>query len=250
MMDKTMKKVRVQWKLLLVALLVGITLGAVFYPTKHIRENERLEVSAEYENKIKDISDRYLNMVQEVKEQLSTKERALQIYQEETSKRLASLVQENRELRRSTLRKKLKLIKPDGTILEKEYEESQSEEITRVVVEVREEFDKKIRSIEDRWKEVHRQRVEKMQKEFTEKLRHTAEEYRKLDETYTRERLEEINRKRFRPEIGVTSTGDTYLHATYNMWGPVLIGAGINGSGLLNWDLKFNHIGAGVGIEF
>lgn len=232
---------------LVLALLLGITVGAIFYPTKRVEERVKIEVSERYELNISELKQERERLVSNYEERLDTEEKRYVEYQEEVSERMISLTTENRELKQSMKKKKFKLVKPDGTIIEREYEESQSEEVTSVVTEVRLEFDRKVASIEDKWKKVHQKRVGDLEKEYEAKVEKVRSEQKEKIVYVDKEKIVEVNSKKLRPEIGVNTDKEVYLHTTYSLWGPVFIGAGTS----MNIETKeFGDARVGVGIEF
>ena len=60
-----------------------------------------------------------------------------------------------------------------------------------------------------------------------------------------KEKIVEVNKKKLRPEIGVTTEKDLYLHATYTIWGPVFVGGGVSGT-----KTSFGDGRLGLGLEF
>lgn len=215
---------------LVLALLLGVTVGALFYPTKSIKEK--------YELQIKELKKESSTKIAELEESLESSEEENREYQEETRRTMSELRTENRELRKSMKRKKFKLVKPDGTIIEKEYEESQSEEISSVVTEIREEFDQKVSSIESRWKKVHLERVSKLREQHESEIKKIRSE--------KKERVVEVNKKKLRPEIGINTNLDAYFHMTYSLWGPVFIGGGAS---VNPQDGQFGEARFGLGLE-
>lgn len=160
-------------------------------------------------------------------------------YQEETTGKIDKLIVENSRLRQSVKKRKFKLIKPDGTIIEKEYEESETEQATQVVTQVRQEFDRKVKSIENKWVKIHKERVVLIKQEYEKKLREAKEE-KKSKET-------KVNEKKIIVEVGVEKDKELYIHSIYNLWGPFIIGSGssIDANTKTIEDLRI-----GVGINF
>lgn len=160
-------------------------------------------------------------------------------YQEETAGKIDKLTVENSRLRQSVKKRKFKLIKPDGTIIEKEYEESETEQATQVVTQVRQEFDRKVKSIENKWVKIHKERVVLIKQEYEKKLKEAKEE-NKSKET-------KVNEKKIIVEVGVEKDKELYIHSIYNLWGPFIIGSGssIDANTKTIEDLRI-----GVGINF
>lgn len=227
-----------------IALVVGITVGAIFYPQKSIEEKVREQVKQEYELKIEESEKRHASESKELQAKLETEQKSHREYQEEASRKIEKLVQENSTLKQSMKKQKLKIVKPDGTIVEKEIEESNSEATHTVITQVKEEFSRKIKEIEDRYKKVHEERVAKLKADFDEELKKAKSETKTVEVIREVERRVEVNKKSLRPEIGATTDKDIYLHGTYNLWGPTFIGGGVSGT-----DKGFGEARIGLGFE-
>lgn len=241
-----MSLLKKRWVQITLAALLGITIGALFYPTKQIEERTRKEVAEQYELELKELKTSNKTLEQSYTAKLKFKTEALAKYKEETSSKLRTLTTENRELHKSMKRRRFKLIKPDGTIIEKEYEESQTDEVTSVVTEIREEFNRKVSSIESRWKSVHQKRVKSLKEEYEKKLSIVKKEQKVKTVYVEKEKIVKINPKSLRPEVGLTLDKAQYFHVTYSLWGPVFIGGGITGDVEAR---RFDDVRLGAGIE-
>ena len=228
------------------ALLVGITLGAIFYPTKTVEERVKKELSTLHEKEIKTLEEVNSATLQRKQEQFSFMENKFKQSEEESDAKLYKLTVENRQLKQQSSKSKFKLIKPDGTIIEKEYEESKSEEITSIVTEVRNEFNKKVSSIENNWKEIHQKRVDELKQEYEQKLLTQSKEVKIVKEKVEVERIVKINDKKLNTELGYSSDDKFYTHLGYTLWGPVMIGAGV----ATTKDLKEPEGRIGLGIRW
>ena len=113
----------------------------------------------------------------------------------EQSSKIESLTTENSKLKQKT--KTYKIIKPDGTVEERSESEVESEQ----------------------------QLTQSVKEEYYLKLQ---EETRKIHEEYS-SKLEKITseRKKLNVEAGITHQLDYYLSSSYNIYGPVTIGAGL-----------------------
>ena len=233
-MKKLLKKRYVQ---ILLALLVGCAIGAVFYPTKHIEER----VKEEYQNKleIERISKEQLRKeLTEKVDELQQEKTSLTI---ETTKTIAKLTYEVKELQSKKKETYYKIVKPDGTIEIRKFKESEVNESTQIITSVREEFDRKITEIEERWKSVHTERVEKLKKDYELKEKAYQEQIAKLES----EKITDINPKKYGIEVGALSNRNWYTHANIDVFGPVFIGV----HSQTNFTNDF-AAGAGVGLRF
>jgi hypothetical protein len=215
----------------------GITLGTVFYPQSRVEERYK----SAYEKKEIELREQHtLEKLQLNEKHLQEEKTYIQRIETSTQK-INSLTTENTNLKQSIKKKKFKIIKPDGTIIEKEFEESNSEATASTVTQVKAEFDRQVSVLEEKWKKVHEERVVALKKEFDEKLLKAKSEVKIVE----REKIVEVNKKSFRPEIGVTTEKNAYLHGTYEVWGPVFLGAGITGN---KEEMKEGRIGIGVSL--
>ena len=218
-------------------LLMGITIGAVFYPTKRIEEKltqkhqEEITLLKESHSKeVQDITEKYASSLKENKE--------LHIQSEQ---KITKLTNEVKTLKSKQKIATYKLIKPDGTIEERTFSETEIDESSKVVTSIQEEFKQKIDQIETKWSDIHKERVTKIQKNFDAK----ETEYKKTIDELTKSRTVSVNEKRFGLEAGMMSNKDYYGHATADLWGPVFIG--VHGELGSNND---NKLGAGIGLRF
>ena len=222
---------------LILTLVAGVAIGAVFYPTKNIEER----VKQEYEQKIEKIITEHKSTEQSLEEQIDSLKEEKTTLRIETSTRINKLTFEIRELESKKKETFYKLIKPDGTIEEKRYSESEVSESSQVVTQVREEFDRKVTEISERWQRVHTNRVKKLKEEFDKK----ESEYKQTIAKFESEKKIQINPKRYGVEVGFTSQDSYYGHVNVDVFGPVFIGLHTQSN-----FLDDHLVGAGIGIRF
>jgi len=231
------------------AFVIGGFAGVAFYPTKTIEERVYEETKEHYESVLEETKKTHSEESSKLQEQLTQSEQSSKEFKEEVSRNISSLKTENSELRQSQKRRKFKLIKPDGTIIEKEYEESQSSEVTSVVTEVREEFNRKVSSIENKWKTIHQERVKELKKQFEEELAKKETQIIEKEKIVEKEKITTINEKKFRVESGVTTDKTLYVYSSYPLWGPFTVGGGFSAGGSTS-NIDFGEARVGVGISF
>jgi len=161
-------------------LLGGILLGVLFGHVSSVSTIDKQK--HDYEQKISDIEQHHSKEVSDLKSSLTASQRALKSLKSETSIKIASLTKENEQLKIKTSRSTYKMVKPDGTIIEKEYDTSDTESNKQVVTEIKQEFDQKVQSIENKWKKVHEESVQSLKKEYDDKVEKIKQESKK-DET-------------------------------------------------------------------
>lgn len=227
-----------EWFRLLGMLLIGITVGAIFYPTKKVEERltkkHQEEIQILNEKHAKETTDQYEKYVSVLQQEKT--------YREESERKITKLSEENRTLKSKTKQSTYKLVKPDGTIEERTFSESEVNESSRVVTKIQEEFKTKVEQIETKWSEIHKERVTKIQKEFDSK----EQQYKKTIDELQYSKTTTVNEKHFGIEAGYTSSKKYYGHATYDMWGPIYIGI----HGEANKEFNDNNLGAGIGLRF
>jgi uncharacterized membrane-anchored protein YhcB (DUF1043 family) len=238
--------VKNKWAQLVIAFVIGAAIGVIFYPSKSIEQREKIQELEKYSLKLeKDLKER-AEKLDKAQEEIISISVSLKEVQEQTTQKIDSLRTENRELRQSAKRQKFKLVKPDGTIVEKEYEESQSEQITSVVTEIRQEFDRKVQSIENRWKSAYERRLKSIKTEYEKKLEETKVETKVVEKIVEKEKIIKVNEKKLRTEIGYSSNEKIHVHTSYPIWGPLFFGGGAS----WNTDLTESEVRVGLGVEW
>ena len=226
-----------EWFRLTGMLLIGVTIGAVFYPTKKIEE----KLTYKFQQEISSLKEVHAKEVQEVAEKYTASLKENKELHIESERKISKLTIENKNLQSRVKTAYYKLIKPDGTIEIKKFTESEVSESTRVVTQIQEEFKTKIDNIETKWSEIHEERVAKLQKDFDSK----ESGYQKTIEELTKSKTVSVNEKHFGLEAGMMSNKNYYGHATADLWGPVFVG--VHGELGANND---NKLGAGIGLRF
>lgn len=226
MNTKILSLLKNKYTQLVLALVAGAAIGVLFYPSKTEEYREKIQFmekkSLEIIKQLEEKSSKLSTLQEEYNEQTSS----IKSLEKETKVTINSLTTENKQLRQSAKRKYFKLVKPDGTIIEKEYEESNSEEITSVVTEIRQEFDTKVKSIESKWKSAFTKRLTSVKEDYEKKLKEKKTEIVVVERIVEKERIVKVNEKKLRTEIGISSEKKLYLHTTYPLFGPVLLGGG------------------------
>lgn len=231
---------------LLVALFVGGAVATVLYPTKTVEERTKAVMVLEFK-------ERYIELMEEhsQKTESLTAKYALDVKSriesnEELSSKVTSLTTEVTDLKSKTKESFYKLIKPDGTIVEKRYKESELESHSEVVTEIREEFNRKVSTIESRWKSVYKSRLIEVKETFDKKLKKEKEKWEKSKQTVETEKITKTNPKSFGLEGGIDTDKDLYLHGTYNLYGPFFMGGHV---GLDDKQVP-DAGGFGIGVDF
>jgi uncharacterized membrane-anchored protein YhcB (DUF1043 family) len=218
-------------------LFVGVTIGALFYPTKRIEE----KITQKYEQQISSIKEQHSKETKELTDKFELTVKTEKTKVEESERKISKLTSEVKNLQSKQKISTYKIVKPDGTIEERTFTETDVNESTKVITKVQEEFKNKITQIENTYAKVHRERVENLKKEFDSK----EQQYQKTISELQKSKTVSVNEKSFGLEVGVLSNKDYYGHATMDLWGPVFVG--VHGQMGQN---NNNALGAGLGIRF
>jgi hypothetical protein len=214
--------------------LCGIAIGVIFYPTKEIQEKERLK----YEQQISKMSQEHKTELTKLNESFKQEKYKVTTVNKDLRSKLDKITVENKELKNKQKVSYFKLIKPDGTIEIKKFSESEVNESSQAVTKIQQEFELRLKAVEDKWEKVHEQRVSLIKKEFDKK----EEEHKKQIQELEKSKITEINKKKFGLEVGLNLQKQVYGHATYDLFGPFFIG--------LHSQIGSINTGAGIGIRF
>ena len=248
MIEKLKTLWQYDWFKITSSLIMGVIIGAIFYPTKTIIERETFKLKEAYELKIAELQKTHTEEIAKLNEKVIFEEKNRKSIELETSRKIELLTQENKSLKQSSKKQKFKLVKPDGTIIEKEMEQSNSEEVSSVVVSIKKEFNEKVKSIEDKWKKIHEERIVELKKKFDQDIEKTKSEQKVVEKIIEKEKIVEVNKKKLRPELGISYDKDKtmlgYFHLSYPISGPIFIGGGVSGN-----QTRVGEIQLGLGLE-
>lgn len=231
---------------LILAFGIGAAIGIVFYPSKSIETREKIQLLEQtVKTQEKELNEKEIK-IQTAKRYLQESTASFKAYREDTNSKIESLRTENSSLKQSAKRQKFRIVKPDGTIIEKEFEESSSEEVTSVITEVRQEFTRKVKSIESKWKKLHETRVLKIKESYEKKLKEKKTEIQIVEKIIEKEKIVKVNEKKLRTELGYSSDNNIYIHASHPIWGPLFLGGGVS----IDRDMKQPEARIGVGINW
>lgn len=219
-------------------LFIGVTIGVLFYPSKRIEE----KLTYKFQEQITELKETHSKELSKVQEQYNEQVKENKTLIVEHSKEVNKLSVEIKDLKMKQKTAKYKIVRPDGTIEEKEFTETETSESSKVITQIQEEFKTKITSIEQKWTDIHKQRVTEIQKDFSQK----EASYKQTIEELQKSKTVSINEKKFGVEVGVLTNKDYYGHATMDIWGPVFLGV----HGQTSQSFNNNEVGAGIGFRF
>jgi preprotein translocase subunit SecD len=222
----------------LLVLLVGVGIGAVFYPTSRIEE----KYEQRNEETVKSLTELHSKEKQKLFEQLDATTVEYKSYREQSEKKIQTLTIEVKTLQSKQKTSFFKLVKPDGTVEVKKFSESEVNESSTVIAQIQEEFKIKIEAIENKWESIHRQRLEEVKKDFQQK----EDTYKSRIDELEKSKVVEKNEKSFGLEGGMNTEKQYYIHGTGDLYGPLFMGIHTES------DKEFNDksIGVGLGIKF
>ena len=223
-----------QYAIPIIALLAGMAIGAIFYPSKSITREE----TAKYEAIITKLQNEKRDIEFKSQTDLFTKSQEYSEKRSEYQQKISSLTIENTTLKQKTKETMIKIVKPDGTITEKSYKESDTEVVSQIVTDIKQEFNEKVVSIENKWKDIHEQRVVAIKDNYEKKL---SEKQHIIDE-YSKKETIEINKRNFGVSLGYTTYDKYFSSISYDVYGPFFLDLHLESNS------TFNDSGAGVGI--
>lgn len=197
-------------------LLLGVAIGAIFYPTKRTEEREK----SRYEEQLKITKEANDKEVKQLNERLDKATTEVKQVKEESESKITKLTTQVHDLQSKQKTAYYKVVRPDGTIEIKKFSESEVTESTKVVTQIQEEFKQKIASIEEKWETLHKERVEVLQKEWSSKEQTYQTKIAELEKS----KVTEINQKKFGLEAGMMSNLNYYGHFNADVFGPIFVG--------------------------
>jgi len=225
-----------KWAIPVIALLGGIVIGAVFYPSKTITREE----TARYEAKIEKLENENREIEQDFKANFIAMEESHKEYKRESESKISSLRTENTHLKQKTKERIVKIIKPDGTITEEIVRESDTEIVSQIITDIKQEFNEKVTSIESKWKKVHETRVVAIRDTYEKKL----SDKQHIIDTYSKKETIKINERKFGVSLGYTTYDKYFSSISYDLAGPLFLDFHLES------DSSFSDSGAGVGVGF
>jgi hypothetical protein len=230
------------WAKNVMFLVIGVAIGAIFYPTKRIEE----KVKSHYEQLMTQQAETYKTTIASYQEKLDKVTQEKQQLEIETHRKITSLTIQIRDLKSKTKESYYKIVRPDGTIEIKKFKESEINESTQVISSIREEFDTKIKQINEKYEKIHRERVEAIRDEFLSR----ESSYKKTIADLEKSKVTEVNKKTFGVDAGILSNKNYYGHLSADLFGPVYVALPM----LYNPDINSQSDklvgGLGIGIRF
>lgn len=219
-------------------LLVGVGIGAIFYPTKSIER----EIESKYQSKIERVQQERRYIEEKYSQELNREIKSNIEYRKEIEKKMSSLKTENTELKQKVKERKLKIVKPDGTIVEETFKETDTEMVSRVVTEIRSEFNEKVSSIEKKYEKVHEKRVREIKDKYLKKIK----EQEQVISEYKKKESIKINERNFGISLGMLDNDDFFSNVSYDIYGPFFLDVHLQS----DRELEDKRFGLGLGLRF
>lgn len=226
----------IEWVRYVAVLMIGLALGAIFYPSKTITKEE----TTKYQEQISRLENEKKSMNSLFESQLNMEKLQSKKYQKQTTAKIDTLKKENFKLQSRVKESRFKIIKPDGTIEEKWFKESQTDIVSSTVTSIKSEYSRKVKSIENKWKKLHEKRIKKIQSDYERKL---TESKKTEIQIYKKEKIE-INKRSFGVSMGMMTDQRYFSSITYDLFGPVFIDIH------LEFDPSTQEKEAGLGFGF
>jgi hypothetical protein len=223
-----------EWARYVVVLLIGAAIGAVFYPTKQIEE----KVSKKYEQDIATLNQQHQETISKMTSDFNSQSKSMSEQKVQSDLKITQLQTQITTLKSHQKTSHYKLIKPDGTIEERDYTDTDINQSSKTVTSIQQEFTQKIDSIEKKWEAIHLSKVQSLKTEFDSK----ETTYKKTISDLESSKSVSINPKHYGVEAGYLTGNSYYVHGDADIFGPVFVGIqGQTGNS--------NAIGVGLGLR-
>lgn len=220
------------------ALIIGGAIGAIFYPSKTITKEETYK----YEQQIERLETEKKNLTSFYEKQITKEEKEHKEYKEEVTKKTESLREENFQLKQKVSEKRFKIVRPDGTIEEKWFKDSETDVVSSTVTKIKSEFTRKVIQIESKWKKIHEQRIKKIKESYDKRI--ASSESKRI--TATKKTKIEVNKRSFGLSLGYTSEQKYFSSIMYDVYGPFFLDLHLGATR----DLTDKEAGIGIGMRF
>ena len=215
-------------------LLTGITIGALFYPTKSIQE----KISKKYEQQIQTLNQVHSQELLTAKQETYKATSDTVKIQEQSQSQIQQLTTQVRDLQSSKKTTYSKITHPDGTVEVKSTTDAESDESDSATTKLQADYQQKLDTATQQLQKSYQDQITTMSKDYTSK----AESYEQTISSLQKSKTVEINQKTTDVELGVMNDKDYYVHAQHDLWGPFFLG----GQG----ELGSGGARGGVGIGF
>jgi len=245
MITKLQALAQQKWFQLLAALMIGMAVGAIFYPKKNTEEKTTEQIASQYEQQIQQLTQKQATEVKTLNDKITSEETDKQQIQQTMSQQIQTLNTENDSLKQSSTKTISKVVKPDGTVIENETDNSTSDSTKSDIAKAQSDFNSQLTAVQEQDKKHEEDVVSQVTQQLNEQISTLKTQIASSTTKIETDKKTESNPSKLRPEIGITSNLNGYVHATYTLFGPVFVGAGVSGT-----TTHFDEARIGLGIEF
>lgn len=225
-----------KWTQIVGALVAGIMLGMFVMPTKETTE----DVTAQYEKEIQILKTEHAKETSYLRASIDFLAARQKQLVDSYEAKINTLTSQVRELTSHRVEIYYKIVKPDGTIEEKRYIETEDKVKETMLAEMKSEYERQMKVTEQEYQKRSEQQIVSVKAEYQVKvdtLERELSKYKNSTQTVT-------NPKKLGAEIGFNTDQRVYLHTTYDAWGPIFIG------GQIEKGTTSTGAGIGIGVRF
>jgi myosin heavy subunit len=233
--DRVLELLKNRYAQLAAAVLAGALLTALLYPSSQTTESIKQEYQTLMDKKVqeqKDITSSVTKSLDEMSQNFKT------LNDQYTSK-VSELNQTISQMSSHKTEIHYKITKPDGTIEERSYFESEDTASTQMISEMKSDYERKLQQTESDLQQKHDQELTQIKSTYSLQVAELNQTISKLE----KDKTVIVNPKKWGFELGATADMTAYLHTSYVFWGPLFIGS--------HYEIDRNkktNVGAGLGI--
>ena len=220
---------------LVLVFIAGGVVAAVFYPTKQIKET----LQKSYQQQITTIKQQDSQTLASQQASYQSLSSEYSNYKTQTDAKISSLTTQVSDLKSHTRTNVYKIVHPDGTVEERVTSESDTDQSDQITQQMQQEWQQKTDQAVQTVTQQYQQQISTLQSQWSSKEQSYQQQIATLSETKT----VTTNPKSFGIEAGMLTNTDYYGHITYDVFGPIFLGAqaqfGTN-----------QAAGVGIGIRF
>ena len=234
--DRVFALLQNRYAQLVVVCAAGALIAILVTPSSQTTESIKQEYQQIMDKKVqeqKDITTAVTKNLDEMNQKYKSLNEQYTSKVSELTSTIASMSSHKTEIR-------YKITKPDGTIEERSFFESEDTASTQMVSELKSDYEHKLEQAESTLNEKHSQEVTQIKNTYSLQIA----ELKTTISTLEKEKSVTVNPKKWGAELGVTSAMTAYLHTSYVFWGPVYVGSHYE----MDRDKK-TTVGAGLGIN-
>ena len=194
----------------------GLVIGALFYPSRTIVKEVKIEDTTRIEKLQHEKDSMELNH----KEQINAMQEAMRNTQHEYTQQIDKLTSQIRTLKSKSKTSYYKIVKPDGTVEIRKETSNDTEESEQLAQTYKQQYEEKLKEVETKWQTISEQKVEQVKQVYEEKIKSLEIEHHDED----RYSKEEINKRSTGFEVGYLSSKNYCLHVDRDVFGPVYFG--------------------------